>query len=227
MRRSALLALALVLACGNALAESTTNASVAAAPSANPATTSDFSESADETPWAFSLSAYTYIVPDDRDYVQPTFKADHDWLHLEARYNYEDRDTASVWLGYNMSFGSDVTLDLTAMVGGVFGDTKGVAPGYELTLAWKKLQLYSETEYLIDCNDSSDSYLYTWTELTWAFTDRFRAGLVFERTRTLDTDFDIQHGFIAAVTYKHLDFTFTLLNPEDDPIVVLGVAYAF
>src|SRR5690242_16275182 len=71
----------------------------------------------DEKKWEFSLSAYTYIVPNDREYVQPTLRVDRDWLHLEARYNYEDIDTGSVFVGYNMSFGHDLTLDLTPMIG--------------------------------------------------------------------------------------------------------------
>ena len=184
-------------------------------------------EPAPEPAWTFSLSAYTFIVPDDREYVQPTLRVDHDWLHLEARYNYEDLDTASIWLGYNWHIGEDVTLDLTAMVGGVFGDTDGIAPGYELTLAWKKLQLYSEAEYVIDSHDSSESFFYTWSELTYAFTDWFRAGGVIQRTKVYDTDFDIQRGFMAALTYKDLDFTVYVLNPDDDPIVVFGIAYGF
>jgi hypothetical protein len=177
--------------------------------------------------WTSSLSAYTFIVPDDREYIQPTLRADHDWLHLEARYNYEDLNTASIWLGYNWSFGKDVTLDLTPMIGGVFGDTDGVAPGYELTLAWKELQLYSEAEYVFDSDDSSDNFFYTWSELTWAFTDWFRAGGVIQRTKVYDTDFDIQRGFMAGLTYKHLDFTVYVLNPDDDPIWVFGIAYGF
>ncbi|HWT79462.1 MAG TPA: hypothetical protein VN648_11745, partial [Candidatus Methylomirabilis sp.] len=47
------------------------------------------------TDWSFSASAYTYFVPDSRDYVQPTVTADRRWLHLEARYNYENLETAS------------------------------------------------------------------------------------------------------------------------------------
>jgi len=82
-----------------------------------------------EKNWEFSLSAYFYLVPDDDDYVQPTFRADRDWLHLEARYNYENIDTTSIWAGYNFSFGEGLTFDLTLMAGGVFGKTHGVAPG--------------------------------------------------------------------------------------------------
>lgn len=187
----------------------------------------EHAETAEPAAWTFSLSAYAYVVPGESDYVQPTLRVDHDWLHLEARHNYEDRDTTSIWLGYNWSFGEEVTLDLTAMVGGVFGDTDGVAPGYELTLAWKKLQLYSEAEYVIDSNDSSESFFYTWSELTYAFTDWFRAGGVIQRTKVYDTDFDVQRGFMIGLTYKDLDFTAHVLNPDDDPIFIFGVTYAF
>ena len=32
---------------------------------------------------------------------------DHDWLHLEARYNYETLETGSVWVGCNLSGGEN------------------------------------------------------------------------------------------------------------------------
>src|SRR5689334_2705580 len=116
-------------------------------------------EESEEKEWTFSLSALTYIVPHEHDFVQPTLRVDHDWLHLEARYNYEDLGTASLWLGYNFSFepADDVSITLTPMIGGAFGDTDGVAPGYEFNLTWRRLDLYSEAEYLIDAHDSADS----------------------------------------------------------------------
>ena len=82
-------------------------------------------------PWSFYASASTYILPDDPDYVQPAFTADRGWLHLEGRFNYEDRDTGSAWFGYNFSVGDTVTLEFTPMIGAVFGTTDGIAPGYK------------------------------------------------------------------------------------------------
>ena len=82
--------------------------------------------------WSFSISAYTYFVPNSHEYVQPTFTADHDWLHLEARYNYEDQNTASAWVGYNFAGGEKLAWEITPMIGGVFGDTSGVAPGFKV-----------------------------------------------------------------------------------------------
>ena len=77
--------------------------------------------------FAWSASAYTYLVPDDADYVLPILTGDRGALHLEGRYNYEALDAASTWIGYNLSTGRDVTLDFTPMVGGVFGSTTGIA----------------------------------------------------------------------------------------------------
>ena len=75
----------------------------------------------DAHPWAFTASAYGYLVPDDQSYFSPIFSADHDWLHVEARYNYEDQQTGSIWVGYNFRAGRRLTLEATPMFGAVFG----------------------------------------------------------------------------------------------------------
>ncbi len=81
-----------------------------------------------------SLSQYGYIVPHDRSYALPTFTADSKQLHFGARYNYEDKETGSLWFGYNFSAGDKLALEVTPMIGGVFGNTAGIAPGYKASL---------------------------------------------------------------------------------------------
>src|SRR5207249_392647 len=39
----------------------------------------------EETKWEYSLSIVTYLAQHARDYANPNFTADRDWLHLEAR----------------------------------------------------------------------------------------------------------------------------------------------
>jgi len=41
-------------------------------------------ETAEQKKWEFSLSANSYFVRDDQNFIQPTVTADCDWLHLEA-----------------------------------------------------------------------------------------------------------------------------------------------
>jgi hypothetical protein len=213
----------LLLAAGSARGQTTSGAFGVA--STNPMT--DAAKETDVKKWAFSLSAYTYLISGGKDYVQPTFTADHDWLHLEARYNYEGLDTGSAWVGYNLSLGDKLKLDFTPMIGGVFGHTNGVAPGYEATLSWWKLELYTEGEYVFDTGNSSDNYFYTWSELSLYPLDWLRVGLVIQRTKDYETDFDPQHGVLIGFTYKNLIFTTCVLNPEHHPILVLAIRLDF
>jgi len=63
-------------------------------------------EVAGEPSWGFGLSGALYVLPDEEDFVQPTFKADRGILHLETRYNYEDRESASFFAGRTSSSGT-------------------------------------------------------------------------------------------------------------------------
>ena len=178
--------------------------------------------------WAFAGSLFGYFLAHDSDYAQPTVTADHNRLHLEARYNYEALRTGSAWVGYNFSGGRTLTWELTPIVGGVFGDVSGVAPGYKASLAWGRLECSSEGEFVIDTGDSSQSFFYTWSELSFAPLDWFRAGLVVQRTRAYRSDLDIQRGILLGVAFKSIDVTAYVLNPDESrPIVVVAVAVKF
>jgi hypothetical protein len=77
-----------------------------------PAGPSTTPKSASNEPWEISLTVDGYLVP-DQSYVNPTAAADHGRLHLEARYNYENLRTGSLWIGYNFSTGRKLVLHLT------------------------------------------------------------------------------------------------------------------
>jgi hypothetical protein len=47
-------------------------------------------------PWAYNLTVDGYIIPNSQSYVDPVFMANRGWLHLEARYNYENLRTGSL-----------------------------------------------------------------------------------------------------------------------------------
>jgi hypothetical protein len=206
----------------NAFSETTTN--TLSATNSAPSTTAI--EEAKQ--WSFSTAIYTYIVPDSREYVQPTIMADHGWLHLEARYNYEDLETGSTWVGYNLSGGEKFTWEFKPMLGGVFGNTTGIAPGYKGSLSWWKLTLYAESEYVVDTGDSSESFFYNWSELTLAPLDWFRFGLVTQRTRVYQTDRELQRGILAGFSYKHFDLATYVFNPDESkPVVVFAFTVSF
>ena len=178
--------------------------------------------------WSFSASLYGYVVPESRDYVNPNLTADHGWLHLEARYNYEALETGSLWVGYNFSIGEKLVLDVAPMLGGVFGNLTGVAPGYNLSLSYKHFSLSSQGEYFCDAGGASANYFYTWSELTYSPWEWLHGGLAVQRTRAYKSDLDIQRGFLVGVSYRKVDVTTYVFNLGwTDPTIVLALGFNF
>jgi hypothetical protein len=224
MRVLALIAIAVFVAGDNALAQEAMVAPNTKATSAPAA----LSQEGDEKTWSFAASAFTYIVPDDREYVQPTFSANRGWLHLEARYNYENLETGSAWIGYNFSGGKKLEWEFTPMLGGVFGNTTGIAPGYKLSLTYWKFELSSEGEFVFDVGTSEGNFFYSWSELSVSPVDWFRFGLVGQRTRAYQADVDIQRGLLVGFSYKKMDFTTYVFNlDQDKPTWVFAVGVSF
>lgn len=178
--------------------------------------------------WSFSASVTGYSIPEDKDYLSPLFTADRDWFHLEARHNYEDLDTASLWLGCNFRFGEKLVLDVAPMVGGVFGHTRGLAPGWRLALSRGAFELTNEAEYVIDAQNSDDNFFYMWSELTWSPVEGLWVGLAGQRSRVFQSELDIQRGVLVGFTLKEIDFTAYVFNwGWTEPTLVFSVGMEF
>ena len=188
-------------------------------------------EVADETAeseWECSLSTSTYLVQNGRDYVNPNLVADRDWLHLEARYNYEAIKTGSLWLGYNFSFGKKLAFEVTPMFGGVFGDITGVAPGYTISISYKPIEFFTQGEYFFDAGNRSGNFFYSWSELSCAPVTWFRAGIVVERTKAFGSTSEIRPGPLVGFKYKRVDLTTYWLSPGSrDTAFIFTVALSF
>jgi len=179
----------------------------------NPNEDSTVAEEAADRAWTSSVSISTYLAQHSRDFVNPVISADRDWLHLEARYNYEAIKTGSLWLGYNFDFGEKLAVAGAPMLGFVFGDSTGLAPGYSLSLTFEKIELFTQGEYFVDAGTREGNFFYSWTELSFAPLDWLRAGLVLDRTKLFGSDFDIRRGPLIGFSHDNLDFTTYWLNP--------------
>jgi len=200
---------------GSALAQETTNT-----PPAHSVATAN--------PWVFSLTTLGYIVPGGQSYVSPDFTADRGTLHFEGRYNNEALRTASLWAGYNFSAGKKLVLNVTPMIGGVFGSLNGVAPGYLFTLTYKRVQLYSNGELVFDTQNRGRSYFYNWNQGTYSPLRWLQLGLVTQRTRTYHTSLNIQRGVLVGVIYKKVNFTTNIFNfGWTTPTEVLALGFNF
>jgi hypothetical protein len=180
-----------------------------------------------ESAWSHSLAGWFYIMKDDFIF-SPVYRADKDWLHLEARYNYEDMNTFSAWFGYTFSGGNKFQFSITPMVGGLVGNTNGMAPGLEFDFKFYGFEWYSESEYVFDFQEHENDFYYNWTDLTYSPIDWLWFGLSAQRTRLYQTDLEIQRGLILGGGYRWFGLSAYLFNIGfDDPLLVLSLSVTF
>lgn len=180
-----------------------------------------------ENVWEFGADLNFYFLPNDF-FVLPVLLADKNKLHLEARYNYEDMNTFSGWVGYNFMGGKEFEFVITPMLGGVVGNSNGIAPGLEITLSYKGFELYTESEYLIETESNVNNFYYNWADLTYSPKDWLWFGISGQRTRLYQTDLEIQRGFILGGGYKHWELTGYLYNLGfDEPFGILTLTAHF
>jgi len=177
--------------------------------------------------WTVDASALFYFIPEDF-FILPIVKADKNKLHLEMRYNYEDRNTYSVFGGYNFTGGKKIEYTITPMLGAVLGNSDGIAPGLEMDFTLGKFELYSEMEYLIEFNDKSNGYLYNWTEITFAPRDWLWIGITGQRTRLYQSSLDIQRGILGGLSWGNFSATGYLFNTfSEDTFVLVSLGISF
>jgi hypothetical protein len=177
--------------------------------------------------WNMEGAILGFLYTDTIALWNPSFTADHGNLHLEARYQWEDWRTASVWAGRNFAFGNELAVSVTPMAGLVFGYVNGAAPGYLIEAEWKSLYFYSSSEYVFDFADSESNFAYTWNELSVDL-DHLQFGIVLQRLRPFQSELDVQKGMLLMREQGKFLFGMYLFNLGwTDPTVVLNLAYSF
>jgi hypothetical protein len=170
---------------------------------------------ADTSAWAYSVTVSYNSLRNQDDFVNAVMSAEKGPLHLEARYNYEVLHSGSLFVGWKFSGGEKITYELTPIIGAVFGQKKGIAPGFEAAVAYGVVDFYTEAEYVRDVEARQGSFTYDWSELGFSLVDWLRFGLVSQRTKIYRNDRDIQRGIFAQFIYRKATFGVYVLNPDE------------
>ena len=161
--------------------------------------------------WDIVPNLNFYFIPDDF-FILPIITADKNKLHLEARYNYEDRETFSLWGGYNFEGGNKLSYTITPMIGGVVGLSNGLAPGLRFQLDYRRLTLASESEYFFDLDENENNFYYNWSDLSYSIKEWLWSGVSVQRTRAYSSSLDIQYGLLIGGGYKRWELNTYVYN---------------
>jgi len=163
--------------------------------------------------WDFSLWGDYFLKPDNGSYFNPTLYADTKSIRIEGRYNYEALNTASVFAGKKFYTGKTLTIEAIPMLGMVFGQNNGVAPALEAQIQFKKLDFYTECEYMIDFAGKENNFFSSYTELAYRINKPFKVGLAVLRTKLYQTAFSVQRGFFGEFYFGRCRTGFYYYDP--------------
>jgi hypothetical protein len=167
--------------------------------------------------WDFSANFAYYQLSDDT-FILPILTLDKNKLHFEGRYNYEDRDTLSLFAGGNFRYGDKTSVHLSPMLGAATGNTDGIIPVFESTLNTGRWSFYIEQEYLIDLNNEVGNFYYHWIDLAYDLTNWLRLGISAQHTRLFESDAQIDHGFLIGLGKEGYSIEAYFYNLDtDDP----------
>ena len=161
-----------------------------------------------------SVTGMFYAMRDQADFGVGIATLDRGPLHLEARYQYEAKDSASLFAGWTFSGGERLTYSVRPILGVLAGRSQGVIPGVEASLAYGPVDFYVEAEYVRFHHEPDESFTYAWSELGYAPWEWLRVGIVGQRTRTVDSERDIQRGLFGQFILGPATVGVYAFNPD-------------
>lgn len=134
-------------------------------------------------------------------------------LHTEFRYNYEERKTASVYIGKNFSRDSILSYSVTPMLGWVFGKFNGGSVALNADADYKKIFVSVQTQYTASKKGFAGNFFYTWAETGYQPVDWFYAGLSSQITKVYKEALVTEYGILIGFNIKKITVPVYVFSP--------------
>jgi hypothetical protein len=149
-------------------------------------------------------------------------------FHTEFRYNYEERKTASVYIGKNFCRDSALSYSITPMLGWVFGKFNGGSVALNADAGYKKFFVSVQTQYTAGKNGADNNFFYTWAETGYQPVDWFYAGVSTQLTKAYEEKAAIEYGILVGFNIKKITvpvYVFSPFGKEQNFIVGLNIEW--
>jgi hypothetical protein len=149
-------------------------------------------------------------------------------LHTEFRYNYEERKTASVYVGKNFSRDSALSYSITPMLGWVFGRYNGGSVALNADADYKKTFVSLQTQYTVSKDGAAGNFFYTWAEAGYQPVDWFYAGVSTQFTKVYKEKTAAEYGVLVGINIKKVTvpvYVFSPFSKERNFIVGINVEW--
>jgi hypothetical protein len=151
------------------------------------------------------------------------FTSANNW-YGEARYNFDELNTFSLYAGRKFSGGRNLSWEATPVVGGLMGQMTGGSLGMNVGMDFKKIFFSSQSQYSFSMENSTDKYFFNWTEVGYSATPWMYAGLAMQQTNVYRTQGKLEPGCMVGFSIKNWTIPLYAFNTSDqERYFVLGL----
>jgi hypothetical protein len=144
--------------------------------------------------------------------------------YAQARYNYEDEQTMSVYIGRSFSKQGDFSYNLIPMAGAVAGRFNGGSLGLNTELGYKDFFANSQSQYSFSYKNRYDNFFYTWTDLGYQPLKWLFAGVSLQQTQIYNETGQWEPGVLMGFSFKKWSVPLYAFNPAGDRrYFILGI----
>ena len=149
-------------------------------------------------------------------------------MYVEARYNYEELNTFSVYAGRTFSGADKLSYSVTPILGGVIGKFTGSSAGVNVVVEHGKIFFSTQSQYTFSFRDPNEDFLFAWSDLVYQPWKCFYVGLSTQQTfLTKEKYFLAESGLALGFVTGKWTFPLYCFSPLGyGKYLVLGINYS-
>lgn len=142
----------------------------------------------------------------------------------EARYNYDEVNTFSLYAGRTFSGKGNVSWQATPLLGGLMGEMTGGSLGMNFGMDFRKVFLTSQSQYSFSLENNVDKYFFNWSEIGYEVTRWLYGGLALQQTNIHRMQGRMEPGCMVGFSIRNWTIPLYAFNTSGtERYFVLGV----
>jgi len=151
------------------------------------------------------------------------FTSSDNW-YGEARYNFDELNTFSLYGGKRFSGRGNLSWEATPLIGGLIGQMNGGSVGVNFGLDYRKLFFTSQSQYSFSVDNNADRFFYNWLEFGYNATSWMYAGFAMQQTNIYKSLGKLEPGCMVGFSIKKWTIPLYAFNTgEGERYFVLGL----
>lgn len=154
-----------------------------------------------------AFEQYYYIKEKQPIVMMPIahYQTKSNW-YTEARFNYEDLNTFSIYAGKIFSRDNKLSYSIIPILGGVMGKFQGGSLGLNLNIEYKQWFLSSQSQYTFSPSNKASNFCYSWSEVGYEIWKWLYVGAAVQYTKQQQLKAELEPGVVVGLSVGNWTF---------------------